>query len=50
MYHLMCELPSNLGKALLSYATIFFFFDIFAFWHSQVLSARNAGAKVIKIS
>ena len=50
MYHSMCELPSNLGKALLSYAAIFFFFDIFAFWHSHVLSARNAGAKVVKIS
>ena len=31
MYHLMCELPSNSGKALLSYATIFLFFGIFAF-------------------
>ena len=50
MYHLTCELPSNSGKALLSYATIFLFFGIFAFWHSQVLSARNAGAKIVKIS
>ena len=31
MYHSMCKLPSNSGKTLLSYATIFLFFGIFAF-------------------
>jgi hypothetical protein len=47
--HDMCKLPSYSVKVVLSYA-IFVFFDIFSFWHSQVLSACSAGATVVKVS